>query len=119
MNAEKFSPYVLKSCHIPVFSEAAMSGDTKHLRLYILSRELLCWDRINFMLERETKCIFTMCAAVLALSYSKSVVETLSSPEGTMQLTFVGGSLSCEKAAKQQFGSCCPLQHSGTKSCKG
>lgn len=69
MNVEKFTPYALKSCHIPVFSEAAMSGDTEHLRLYILNRKLFCWDGVYFMLERETKCILTMCAAVSALSY--------------------------------------------------
>lgn len=38
---------------VPVFSEAAVSGDTKHLGIYILNGELFCRDCIHFILQKE------------------------------------------------------------------
>lgn len=43
---------VLGLNHSPVLCKSAVSGDTKHLRLHVLHRELLLWDRIYFVLWR-------------------------------------------------------------------
>lgn len=40
--------------NLPVLSKAAMGGNTKFFRLYILHRELLFWDCIHFVLHRAT-----------------------------------------------------------------
>lgn len=40
-------------CNLPVFSEAAMGGDTEHLGFYILNCELFCRHCIHFVLPRE------------------------------------------------------------------
>lgn len=42
---------------VPVFSEAAMGGDTEHLGVYVLHGELFCGDCIHFILQNKNKYI--------------------------------------------------------------
>lgn len=40
--------------NIPVFNEVALSGDTEHLGVHKLNRELFCRDCIHFILKTES-----------------------------------------------------------------
>lgn len=97
---------------VPVFSEAAMSGDTEHLGVYVLNGKLLCGDRVHFILQRETNVLQIACCCL------EAIVETFPSPAGMTQWKFAGGRRSCEKAAALIRDYCCPPQRFGTKSCE-
>lgn len=50
--------------NLPVFSKAAMSGDTQHLWVYVLNGELFCRNCIHFILQRETNVFQIACCCL-------------------------------------------------------